>query len=38
MPTGPKCEKRRTDVLGAAIGVAKIAIGELEETVESDSC
>lgn len=31
MPRGPKGEKRPADVIGAAIMVAKIATGELEE-------
>ena len=31
MPTGPKGEKRAADVIGAAITVAKIATGEIEE-------
>jgi len=32
MPKGPKGEKRPADVIGAAIMVAKIATGEIEET------
>jgi hypothetical protein len=32
MPRGPQGEKRPADVVGAAIMVAKIATGELEET------
>lgn len=32
MPKGPKGEKRPADVIGAAITVAKIAKGEIEET------
>lgn len=36
MPTGPKGEKRPADVIGAAIMVAKIATGEIEETIEDD--
>ena len=31
MPKGPKGEKRPADVVGAAITVAKIATGEIEE-------
>jgi hypothetical protein len=39
MPRGPKSEKRPADVIGAAVMVAKIAIGEIEEErpVESAS-
>jgi hypothetical protein len=33
MPTGPKGEKRPADVIGNAIMVAKIATGEIEDTV-----
>jgi len=33
MPRGPKGEKRPADVIGAAIMVAKIATGEIEEKV-----
>jgi hypothetical protein len=36
MPRGPKGEKRPADVVGAAIMVAKIATGEIIETVEPD--
>ena len=37
MPKGPKGEKRPADVIGAAIMVAKIATGEIEEeTTEAD--
>jgi hypothetical protein len=35
MPKGPKGEKRPADVIGAAIMVAKIATGELTDTVPS---
>jgi hypothetical protein len=35
MPKGPRGEKRPGDVIGAAIMVAKIATGEIEETTES---
>ena len=31
MPTGPRGQKRPTDVVGCAVMVAKIATGELEE-------
>jgi hypothetical protein len=36
MPRGPKGEKRPADVIGAAIIVAKIATGEIEETIPDD--
>ena len=36
MPKGPKGEKRPADVVGAAIKVAKIATGEIEEDIEDD--
>lgn len=36
MPKGPKGEKRPADVIGAAITVAKIATGEIEESTEDD--
>lgn len=32
MPRGPKGQKRPGDVIGAAIRVAKIATGEIEES------
>lgn len=32
MPRGPRGEKRPGDVIGAAIMVAKIATGEIEDT------
>lgn len=32
MPKGPKGQKRPADVIGAAIMVAKIATGEVEDT------
>jgi hypothetical protein len=32
MPKGPKGEKRPADVIGAAITVAKIAKGEIEDS------
>lgn len=31
MPKGPRGEKRPADVIGAAIQIAKIATGEIEE-------
>ncbi len=34
MPKGPKGEKRPADVIGAAVKVAKIATGEIEETTD----
>lgn len=34
MPTGPRGEKRPADVIGAAVTVAKIATGEIEEELE----
>lgn len=36
MPRGPKGEKRPADVIGAAIAVAKIATGEIEEAPPPD--
>lgn len=36
MPKGPKGQKRPADVIGAAIMVAKIATGEIEESTELD--
>ncbi len=36
MPKGPKGEKRPADVIGAAIKVAKIATGEVEDEIEDD--
>jgi len=36
MPRGPKGEKRPADVIGAAIKVAKIATGEIEEDAKVD--
>jgi hypothetical protein len=32
MPRGPRREKRPADVIGAAVMVAKIATGEIEDT------
>ena len=36
MPKGPQGQKRPADVIGAAIMVAKIATGEIEEPAEVD--
>lgn len=36
MPKGPRGEKRPADVVGAAVMVAKIATGEVEEQTEQD--
>ncbi len=36
MPKGPKGEKRPADVIGAAITVAKIATGEIEDKSDDD--
>ncbi len=36
MPKGPKGEKRPGDVIGAAVKVAKIATGEIEEDTEEE--
>ena len=36
MPKGPKGEKRPADAVGAAVMVAKIATGEIEETAEDE--
>ena len=33
MPKGPRGEKRPADVIGAGVMVAKIATGEVEDTV-----
>lgn len=37
MPTGPRGEKRPADVIGAAVMVARIAIGELAEELKEPS-
>lgn len=37
MPRGPRGEKRPADVIGAAVMVAKIATGEIEDTREDRS-
>jgi hypothetical protein len=34
VPKGPRGEKRPADVVGAAVMVAKIATGEIEERIE----
>ena len=36
MPRGPKGEKRRADVIGNAIKVARIATGEEDEALTDD--
>ncbi len=36
MPKGPKGEKRPGDVIGAAVMVAQIATGEVEDTNKDD--
>ena len=36
MPKGPKGEKRPGDVIGAAVRVAQIATGEIEDDIEDD--
>ena len=36
MPKGPKGEKRPAGVIGAAVMVAKIAAGEIEDEPEDD--
>ncbi len=36
MPKGPKGEKRPGDVVGAAINVARIATGEVDDVIEDD--
>jgi hypothetical protein len=36
MPKGPKGEKRPADVVGAAVMVAQIATGEVDDTPEDD--
>lgn len=37
MPRGPKGEKRPADVIGAAVMVARIATGEIEDASTSES-
>ncbi|KIZ37694.1 MULTISPECIES: hypothetical protein [Rhodopseudomonas] len=36
MPRGPKGEKRPADVIGAAVMVARIATGEIEESAKTE--
>jgi len=36
MPRGPKGEKRPADVIGAAVMIAKIATGEIEDITTED--
>lgn len=36
MPKGPRGEKRPADVVSNAIKVARLAVGDEEETVEDD--
>lgn len=36
MPKGPRGEKRPADAIGNAIKVARIAVGDEEDTVEPD--
>lgn len=36
MPKGPRGEKRPADVIGAAIKVGRLAVGDEEETVIDD--
>lgn len=36
MPKGPQGQKRPADVIGAAIMVAKIATGEIEDTIRPE--
>ncbi len=36
MPKGPKGEKRPADAIGAAVKVAKIATGEIEEELDDE--
>lgn len=36
MPRGPRGEKRPKDVIGSAIKVARIAVGDEEEELEPD--
>lgn len=34
MPTGPQGQKRSADVIGAAVKVCKIAVGDTEEELD----
>ena len=36
MPTGPKGQKRKADVIGNAVHVMRIATGEVEDTTPGD--
>jgi hypothetical protein len=36
MPTGPKGQKRKADVIGNAVLIARIATGEVEDDVPDD--
>jgi len=36
MPTGPKGQKRPTDVIGNAVKIAQIATGEVDDDVKDD--
>ncbi len=36
MPTGPKGEKRKADVIGNAVHVMRIATGEADDTTPDD--
>jgi hypothetical protein len=36
LPKGPKGEKRPADVIGAAVLIARIATGEVEDTPDHD--
>ncbi|HJO74334.1 MAG: hypothetical protein QF511_07800 [Rhodospirillales bacterium] len=36
MPKGPKGEKRPADLIGAAVAVAKIATGEIDDEAPDD--
>lgn len=37
MPTGPHGEKRPADVIGAAVKVARLSVGEISETLKEPS-
>jgi hypothetical protein len=37
MPTGPQSQKRPADVIGAAIKIARIATGEIEDEAKDAS-
>jgi hypothetical protein len=36
MPTGPKGEKRPADVIGNAVHVMRVLIGEIQDTIPDD--